>query len=377
MSNSIRVLQVLHDFKKGGVQSEVMWPARLLSREDVSFDVVLFSGTEGYYEKEFKKYGCIFRIILPERKGMISKLVGIVSNFFFVKNEMMKILMNAGHYDAMHVHHPLYNAPCLLAAKKMGIPVRIAHCAVNKPLRKDFRDRLYIRLYYRICSWILQSCATNLYGVTQNASDYIFGKGKGRMLKNPTLDLERFNPARFDEKKDSVLTLIMIGSYSPRKNQNFAVDVLKCLLERGKDTRLVFIGYPRSAKEDYFPRLQKKVKDLSLDAAVEFLPQDTDIPMALSKSDFLLIPSLQEGLPNVTLEAQAMGVPCIISDDVSDDCNCGLCSFIPLDSGAEAWADFILDEYEKRGEKHPVDMSAWDNKKVCKEYLEIWRGNMR
>ena len=49
MDKKIRVLQVIHDFKKGGVQSEVMWPARLLSRDKVTFDVVLFSGSEDYY----------------------------------------------------------------------------------------------------------------------------------------------------------------------------------------------------------------------------------------------------------------------------------------------------------------------------------------
>ena len=175
-----------------------------------------------------------------------------------------------------------------------------------------------------------------------------------------------------------MLALIMIGSYSRRKNQNFAVDVLKSLIDRGVDARLTFIGYPRNTMEDYYPNLIEKVKKLSLDKVAEFLPQDTDIPKALSQSDFLLIPSLQEGLPNVTLEAQAMGVPCILSNEVSYDCNCGICSFLSLSAGADVWADYIFNEYRKNGgEKRPVDMSTWDNREVCKEYLEIWRGNKK
>ena len=47
----IHVLNILADFKKGGVQAEVMYPARLLDREEVRFDALLlhasFVGAEG------------------------------------------------------------------------------------------------------------------------------------------------------------------------------------------------------------------------------------------------------------------------------------------------------------------------------------------
>ena len=44
----IRVLQIIADFKKGGIQAEVMYPARILNREEVQFDVMLLSDTVGY-----------------------------------------------------------------------------------------------------------------------------------------------------------------------------------------------------------------------------------------------------------------------------------------------------------------------------------------
>ena len=57
-----RVLQVIADFKKGGVQSDVMYPSRILSKKDVHFDVLLFTDNVGYYEDEFSQYGSIYRI---------------------------------------------------------------------------------------------------------------------------------------------------------------------------------------------------------------------------------------------------------------------------------------------------------------------------
>lgn len=84
---------------------------------------------------------------------------------------------------------------------------------------------------------------------------------------------------------------------------------------------------------------------------------------------------MQEGLPNVVLEAQKMGLPCFLSTDVSDDCDCGLCSFFSLENGGEYWADKLVGYIDKNGfERSYPNMFEWDNQKVCKEYLEYWRG---
>lgn len=376
MRKKIRVLQILHDFKKGGVQAEVMWPARLLDKEDVEFDVLLFTDSQGYYDKEFMKYGNIYRIVVPQTTTKVGTVLRTFTNFFFVKKKMSEILRIAPHYDAVHAHHLLYNAACLSAAKEHNIPVRIAHCAVNKPTRKDFNDSLYVRVFYKLSAMVLIGCATNYYGVTQNASDYMFGKNKGRMLKNPTLDLSRFDPSIYTRENLESLTLLMVGSYGRRKNQRFALEILKYLNDFNISAKLTYIGYPRSNKDDYYPNLKRYANELGLIDKVIFLPQDADIPYEFSQSDYLLIPSLQEGLPNVALEAQAMGVPCIISTDVSNDCDCGLCRFLPLSDGAKHWAEYIYYDFlSTKGEKRFIDMTEWDNRKVVEEYLEIWRGN--
>ena len=61
-------------------------------------------------------------------------------------------------YDAVHARHMILNAPCILAAKKAGIPVRVAHCAVNRPKGK-FKDRGYVTLYLAVCAKILNKYA--------------------------------------------------------------------------------------------------------------------------------------------------------------------------------------------------------------------------
>ena len=375
MGNQIRVLQVNKDFKKGGVQAEIMYPARIIDKDRVQFDVMLLSDTVGFYEKEFSKYGNIYRIPLKKKSTRLARVCDVFLSYFFIKREMVRFLKTHKPYDAIHCHDMNKNAGCIAAAKKCGVPVRIAYCAVNKPGNNSYKDRLYFKFYLKLCSFVLNRCCTHKFGVTQNAADYAFGKGKGVPIKNPTVDFNKFNPEKYPQSFDGNIHLLMVGSYSSRKNQKFGIEVFKELQEKLPDATMTFIGYPRSDKETYFSEMQQMVKEYNLQDKVLFLPQDANIPEEMAKATFLLIPSLQEGLPNVALEAQKMGLPCVISTDVSNDCDCGLCTFLPLSAGPKYWSEQLIDYVNNNGfERRYVDMSEWDNRKICEDYIKIWSG---
>lgn len=375
INRPLRVLNIIADFKKGGVQAEVMYPARILDRNTVTFDVMLLSDTIGYYEEEFKQYGQIYRIPLTRKKTKIGRLFSIFTNYVYLKNEIYQFFQAHPGYDAVHARHIILNAPCILAAKKAGIPVRIAHCAVDRPKGKS-KDRRYVTWYLSYCAGVLRKHATHCFGVTKSAVEYLCGEGNGIVMKNPTIALDKFNPALYqDVIPDGNIHLLMVGSYSERKNQKFAVDILKSISAANSGATLTFIGYPRTPSDPYLPNLKAYVESEGLADRIRFLPQDADIPAEMAKATILLIPSLQEGLPNVALEAQAMGLPCFVSDAVSDECDCGICSFYPLEIGPEGWAEKITDYVAVYGYgKHCVDMSAWDNYKICQEYLAYWSG---
>lgn len=371
----IRVLNIIADFKKGGIQAEVMYPARLLDQKDVTFDVMLLSDTVGYYEEEFSRYGNIYRIPLKRKKTKVGRLLSIFTNYIYIKRRMYRFFLEHPGYHAVHARHIILNAPCILAAKKAGIPIRIAHCAVDRP-RGKFRDRRYVTWYLAYCARILRRHATHCFGVTRSAVEYLCGEGNGIVMKNPTIALEKFDPKLYaDVLPDQNIHLLMVGSYGERKNQRFAVDILRALTPAHPDATLTMIGYPRTPSDPYLPNLKAYVEESGLSGRVRFLPQDSDIPAEMAKATLLLVPSLQEGLPNVALEAQAMGLPCFLSDNVSDECDCGICSFHPLTIGPKGWAERISRFVEENGYgKHHVDMQEWDNRKICLEYLEYWRG---
>ncbi len=371
-NKAIRVLQVANDLTMGGVPKDIIYPARILDKNEVQFDVLLTSDTDGYFDEEFKTYGDLYRISAKRGKCKLTRAIRVFYNpihIYFKTKAFLK--QKQGYYDAIHCRNFDYNAPCIAAAHKAGIPVRISHSHVNSP----GKTLPHIELYNKISQSVIKRHATMCLGVTEGALRYMIGKGQGYVIKNPTVELAKYNPNKYSYKDHDDIRLIMVGSIQPRKNQMFGVEILNELVKMGQEASLVIIGYPTHPESGYLESVQDYVKEKNLDKRVQFLPKDSNVADMLAKSDIMLLPSLQEGLPNTALEAQAMGVYCFVSTDVERICDCGLCSFISLADGSRKWAEAVVEYAKKTGlKKRFIDMSSWDNKEVSKFHLKIWRG---
>ena len=90
--------------------------------------------------------------------------------------------------------------------------------------------------------------------------------------------------------------------------------------------------------------------------------------------DCLVMPSLFEGFPFVLVEAQASGLPCVVSDRVSDKADLtGLVEYVGLDCGPEIWAKRILQASKKpRGDtvRKLTDM-GYSAEESAKEVIRI------
>ena len=373
-NNFIKVLFVVGDLGVGGVQSGIMNFVKICPREDVRFDIVIHSKEIGYYEEEFSKYGKVIHLPIKKRTGNIFSMLGMITNNYILRYKLKKYLKNHEPYDAIHCKSLFYCAATVEAGKAAGVPVRVAQSHVDKP------DHLnpFHRWYYHWCAKRIQKNATDKLAVSPGAVDLMFGKYGGRVIKNPTINLSRFDPSKYDYKPEKdVIHLIHVGTFSHRKNQVFSIHILNELKNMGYDASLTFIGYSFDDPE-YINDMKKCAEELELDKNIRYLPKDADVPYELSQSDYMLIPSLREGLPNVALESQAMGVPCFVSDTVNRDTDCGLCTFLSLDENSNRWAKSILKYREEKGiEKKYVDMSSWDNRNVVKDYIKIWNAKKR
>ena len=88
--------------------------------------------------------------------------------------------------------------------------------------------------------------------------------------------------------------------------------------------------------------IEQKVQTLGLGDKVIFTGIRSDVPELMQAMDVFLFPSLYEGLPVTMVEAQAAGLPCVISTSIPDDCKLtDLVSTVSLDQPVSRWAQAI------------------------------------
>ena len=126
------------------------------------------------------------------------------------------------------------------------------------------------------------------------------------------------------------------------------------------------------------PKIQAKAHALGITEYVRFLGVRSDVADLMQAMDVFVFPSLYEGLPVTMVEAQAAGLPCIISDKVPPECIIteGLVDTLPLSAGAETWSEKLLEKRDtprtdRRAEiaAHGFDITA-EAVKLQEFYLE-------
>jgi glycosyltransferase EpsF len=160
---------------------------------------------------------------------------------------------------------------------------------------------------------------------------------------NNAIDLSRFSDVgqysntldgvQYDGKK----IILHIGRFVEAKNHKALISIFQEYVQKDNNALLLLVG-EGELKEDVI----RVVESFGLQKNVKFLGVRADIPQLLALSDVFVLPSKFEGLPVTLIEAQAMNVPCVVSDNVKNGVDCGLnlISFIALDDPA-AWIDAI------------------------------------
>jgi glycosyltransferase involved in cell wall biosynthesis len=135
-----------------------------------------------------------------------------------------------------------------------------------------------------------------------------------------------------------------VGRFTQPKNLPFIINVFFQALSKDSNLRLVLIGDGPLQNE-----IQERVSVLGLQDHVRFLGSRPDVPRILSSVDLFLFPSLHEGLGLAAVEAQASGLPCLISQNIPHEADIvpALITRLPLSLPVERWAEnavFLLNE---------------------------------
>lgn len=362
----IRIAQIIGKWLGGGVESVVMNYYRHIDRTKIQFDFICDEDSTNIPYDEIEQLGGRVILVPPYQK------------VFEYQKDLIKIFKD-NNYKIVHSHLNTLSVFPLRAAKKAGVPVRIAH-SHSTTNKKEWKKNL-VKQILRPFSKVY---ATDYMCCSELAGRWLFGnkeykKGNVYLLNN-AIDLDKF---KYDEKirkekrkelniKDDTLVIGHVGRFVEQKNHRFLIDIFNEVHKQNENSILLLVGQGPLMEE-----MKEKVKTLGIEDSVKFLGQRNDVNELYNAMDLFLFPSLYEGLGMVVVEAQVSGLPCVVSTKIPEIAKVTKkIVFINLENNIKTWTEIIFNHLKnttRKGIHFTDELKKYDIKleacKLEKNYL--------
>ncbi len=293
-----------------------------IDKTDIQIDFLAINHVQEKLKSQIEEMGCEVHTITSRMKNPLAYTLKLAK---VVRKEKYKVV---------HIHCNSRTATFdLLGAFLGGAKLRCPHshntqCA-NPKIHK-FLKPLFNLLY------------TDAFACGVEAGKWLFEDKPFTVLKNGTnLNKYQFDPDAREKYRDKYqldkkMAVGHVAHFTKQKNHEFLIDVFADVIAKNPNYILFLMGDGK-----YKNNIVKKVSSINLQNNVVFTGTILEIPEMLSAMDFMVLPSLYEGLPNVVVEWQVSGLQSLLADTITKDCKLtNLVEFIPLDK--KAWVDKIL-----------------------------------
>lgn len=317
----------------GGIESFLMNNFKKFDNRKIHLDFLCNQKIP--FEKEIKSLG-----------GKIFYISGKTKNPVKYRKEINNFFVNhSSDYDCLWANESsLANIDYLKLAKEYGIKKRIIHSHTTSNIYKGPK-RVISAFLHGYHKSVIDRYATDFWACSNDAGKWFYPKrlqSKVKIIKN-AVDIKKM---AFDEEKRIKIrnrynlknkkVIGLVGRLSPEKNQLFILDVFKNLDVQNK--KLVIVG-DGPDKE----KIKTKIKELNIENEVLLAGVQTDMQAWYSSFDCYVLPSIFEGLSVSGLEAQANGLPVLVSTGAKPK-DLGINSnffYLSLDSGIDVWSNKI------------------------------------
>lgn len=323
----MRVAQVIGKLAAGGVEAVVNTYYQRLDHTRIQFDYFIDADSPCDPPEKLIALGARYFRIPPTTRPLARILT-------------LRRIFAQNHYPIVHAHMTTLNLPVLLAARWAGVPVRICHAHSTSAPGEGARG-----LLKRLLRPTARLFATHLMACGQATAQWMFparllATGRVTILPN-AVDVSRFCfceavrvQARARLGLENALVVGHVGRFMRQKNHAFLLEIFAALRARRPDAVLLLVGDGELRAD-----AEARAAALGLKSCVRFLGIRHDLQRLYCAMDVFILPSFYEGLPVVGVEAQACGLPCLLSAAVDAHTAVGgAVRFLPLRAGAQAWA---------------------------------------
>ncbi len=332
-----------------GVMSVILNYAKAMP-DDIKFDVIYFAEKDKTRQADIEALGGrVFKTEKPSLKALV------ISPFaeFFKKHK--------GEWQALHIHCPHFAVFIAPYAKKAEIKNITVHChSTVYSLKGNQKRNQLLSLYAKYFVKTKFACSSE-------AGRLWYG-GKSFTVLNNGIECEkyRFNISLREKirKELGIENNFVVGHIGrtdvPQKNHSFILKAFAQVKRQKKNSVLLLAGADKTNELDALS------KSLAIENSIIYLGIREDVNAVLSAMDVFLFPSTKEGLPVSVIEAQAAGLPVIMSDSVTSEAIVtDLVCTKSLNDSSEHWADAIakIEIKSDDGRKSACDVvkaAGWD-----------------
>lgn len=373
----MRVLVVGDFLKASGMTRYIFNVIGGIQADDLKIDVLSVSGSKEC-QKIVEQRGWGFNVIPPANGSLIGHLKG---SYYFFK-------ANAANYDIVHFNETaLWNFLPILFAHWFGAR-KIVLNSHNTYFASD-GNKLTLKILeqlHRLGKVIVNRVVSARIAVSREAAEWMFTKKtirnhSFRVIANG-INLVDF---KFDENSRKRVRLSIglddnshlygnVGVLNKRKNQIRLLDIFKSISKHDPKSRLLLLG-DGPLRED----IEKKIVNLGLENNVIMLGNTGHVVDYYQAMDAIIMPSLNEGLSTVLLEAQTNGLTFFPSDRIPlGNYLKSLVYPISLDKTNEVWAmtiERVLDSQHGRSSRIlEMRERGYDVQTAATEIYQIYGG---
>jgi glycosyltransferase involved in cell wall biosynthesis len=330
MPKPIKVLHCLGTLDPGGIETWLMHLLRPLDTKRFQFDFCIFGSHTGLYAAQAEKLGA--KVLRCPR-----------SQNLWSMGQRFRRILREGQYDVIHSHVHLFSGILLRWAHDEGVQIRVAHSHGSH----DGKSKTVTRRVYRsLMKRSINRHATHGLGASRLAADEVFidWETDPRVaILHYGIDLQHFLSVVDSDlwrKKiglpDGARVIGHVGNFTPAKNHGFFLKLAAQIREYGSDIHFLLIGEGPLRAE-----IEARAWAMGFKENMHFLGTRTNVPTLLRTCiDVFVFPSLCEGLPMAAVEAQAAGLPCVISSEITNEVVIlpDQVVRLPLALGPEQWA---------------------------------------
>ena len=368
----MRILEITGEpILHGGQENFIYNILENIENPDLKFDVMTPYNCENDKFRELirSKGGKVYDLNLEFRPWKSRKLI----------YQPVLDFLRSQKYDVIHIHSGsisvlAYEAK---AAKKAGIKKIIVHS--HSTGVKGLKHTLIQTAF----SPLLTTYPNVYMACSKEAGEMKFPRSvqnKVIVIKNG-INIKRFerNNTRGRELRekyhipDDAYVIGHVGRFTVEKNHSFLIDVFEKVNEAIPNSYLLLVGEGELLEE-----IRMKANTLKSPGNVIFTgvvdePQDYYNAMSC-----FALPSLYEGFSFVTLEAQANGLPCLVSTGVPDAVIINR-NIMRMELDSQKWAEYILNHIGIRDANYTniKEIAQFDICIAAKEIEELYMGNRK